>query len=1247
MKILAIRGKNLASLEGTFEVEFSKEPLLSAGLFAITGPTGSGKSTLLDAICLALYDKTPRCKQPRNNENITDTADRIINQKDTRNILRKGSSEGYAEVDYLAHDGQQYRSRWWVRRANNKPNGTFRVQEMRLLNLTTNAEISGKKTEIIRKNEELLGLNFDQFTRTVLLAQNEFSTFLKAPKEEKAELLEKLTGTGIYTKISIAIFDKTREADKEYTLVSEKIKGLNLLSDEELSGYIQEHEKLEHQITDTEKQITELQKKSEWWIELQQLNQSINDAEAELKTAKENAIIDINRKQILSLAEDAQSIRDTYRNLIKAEEDLKSTDAEITKKENEKNRAEDSYIRIKNKFETCKREAETKTNDLNEIKPELGKARNLDAEIKNALSRQKEAETQLQIAVDKTNRIHILLQQEKKKNQQLSFTLKDCQNWFMKHDKYQKIVAHSSFVIDTLQNLRKLRTKQIEIGNKLKNNNTELQRSNEEIPNIEKEIKRQKEILTVKQEEAKNLENKIKRFNVEEIRREKENIEKLRDTIADAKNIFEETIYTQKEYTDLLRQKNELENQQKSFNNNIQEFIKEESNKKAVFESAKAIYENALYATHETAARLRSELIEGEPCPVCGSREHPALHIEKKTIDKIFGLLKNKYQESENEYNIIRQKTENIRLQSKFTEKQLNEIESALKTAERNNRESLSKWTDIKQSVPSLPEDVKLSEIWFSDKIKEITSEILKLSELWNKHTEYSEKFRNLQSRINATLNDISEKVSLSGQLKEKKASLRAITDNLIKENFDIENNLKELESKIENLFDSNNWLQKWEQAPEEFEKSIITLTENWKLQENLQNETKENIARSEAEIENLDTSLSEQQETVNSLTKLTDIRVTESNRFIEERKTILNGKDVDEVEKDYEQKKYNADKALKIQDELLRNIDNTLKELSGNLEQLYKNKNLQESKIKKEEISLKEWIDRYNLSHAQPTCRTEIFSLLDKPIEWLNEERKYFKKQSENIISLQTRKNEREKNRINHFHSALRPDTDKETPEYLDNKKNEISENRRKATNRYTEISVLLQNHNREKDRLKQFEQELNEKLSSFEKWNKLNTIFGSANGDKFKIIAQGYTLDTLLGYANRHLKDLAGRYRLERIPDTLNLQLIDLDMCDEIRSVYSLSGGESFLISLALALGLSSFSSNRMSVESLFIDEGFGALDSDTLRTAMEVLERLQMQGRKIGVISHVQEMNERIAVQIRVSKNNNGKSKIKIIG
>ena len=201
--------------------------------------------------------------------------------------------------------------------------------------------------------------------------------------------------------------------------------------------------------------------------------------------------------------------------------------------------------------------------------------------------------------------------------------------------------------------------------------------------------------------------------------------------------------------------------------------------------------------------------------------------------------------------------------------------------------------------------------------------------------------------------------------------------------------------------------------------------------------------------------------------------------------------------------------------------------------------------------------------------------------------------------------------------------------------------------TQEKTEFVFRLRIQTENKAKVSGLQEELNVRRVESERWAKLNELAGSADGAKFRRVAQGYTLDILLNYANVQLRGLTRRYRLERVPDTLALQVIDRDMCDEVRTVHSLSGGESFLVSLALALGLSSLSSNRMRVESLFIDEGFGSLDAETLRVAMDALESLRTQGRKIGVISHVQEMTERIPVRVRVSRAGNGKSTLDVEG
>ena len=220
------------------------------------------------------------------------------------------------------------------------------------------------------------------------------------------------------------------------------------------------------------------------------------------------------------------------------------------------------------------------------------------------------------------------------------------------------------------------------------------------------------------------------------------------------------------------------------------------------------------------------------------------------------------------------------------------------------------------------------------------------------------------------------------------------------------------------------------------------------------------------------------------------------------------------------------------------------------------------------------------------------------------------------------------------------------ESPEQLPEIIKQQQEDNLNTERSLSAIEVRLLQQAKNKVTAELIAKELAEKQLIAERWAKLNKLIGSADGAKFKVIAQSYTLNLLLLHATKHLSYLSKRYKLQQVPGTLALQVIDCDMCDEIRTVYSLSGGESFLISLALALGLSSLSSNNLKVESLFIDEGF-SLDADSLRTAMEALEQLQMQGRKIGVISHVQEMSERISVQVQVHKKVNGKSVLTVVG
>jgi exonuclease SbcC len=197
-------------------------------------------------------------------------------------------------------------------------------------------------------------------------------------------------------------------------------------------------------------------------------------------------------------------------------------------------------------------------------------------------------------------------------------------------------------------------------------------------------------------------------------------------------------------------------------------------------------------------------------------------------------------------------------------------------------------------------------------------------------------------------------------------------------------------------------------------------------------------------------------------------------------------------------------------------------------------------------------------------------------------------------------------------------------------------------------ECQAALREDTARRARAQELQQAFTEQRERWHSWAGLDSLIGSHDGRKFRTFAQGLTLDTLLAQANHHLQELAPRYLLQRVPGSdLELQVVDRDMGDEVRSVHSLSGGESFLLSLALALGLASISGGSTRVESLFIDEGFGSLDQETLDITISSLDTLQSLGRQVGIISHLSALVERVGVRVEVQKLGEGRSRVQVMG
>lgn len=983
MKILTIRLKNLASIEGTFEIDFQAEPLRSAGIFAISGPTGAGKSTILDALCLALYDKTPRFSASVESLYMSDIGESRVNQADVKNILRRGTGEGFAEVDFLGASGHCYRSRWSVRRTGSRANGALRSQTIQVTDLTANQELQGTRKELLAQLVTLVGLTYEQFTRTVLLAQNDFATFLKSRESAKAELLEKLTGTEIYSRISSEIYLRSKTADAELNQLKSNATLIELLSEEEITLLRTEKESLTN-----------------------------------LREQGSKALIDLNAQlSVLHTLKLQQEQRD------KKVQDMRLDEEKSKKLREEYTRQSDSLIRFRGQCEA--------------VQPDLSRARELDVQIQSLVSQSKQVEEILQGA-------------EKAANAQAN--------------KLQSVqgALHTSCL--SLKNL----TGEIELP--------VTEETGLFLESVRNRLKEQEDQLAILQEKNEARVNRLNAFGIEAVTDEQARWMQEQTRLQNARQQMLEWRKAGTEAERLKAQQEEMGHKQEQMRKEITLLTTRLSEKEAELKVLQRLFENARIAMGKDVRTLRQNLRENEPCPVCGGTDHPYRN-EEQVVYSLYQNIEQEYQTASAEYQQLNNR--NIALKQDLLH--LSELSGEITV------QLQAFLQEAEQKRPSSEEEQNPD--YFEKQLHTVQG---KLNLLAEKMHQYHQLYKEWQQH--------------EGQIRTVRSACEALREGVARCHLLIQ--------------------------------QVLAAKEQFELLK-----TAETTAREQFRV------VSEQ---------LITLR--------QERAPLLKGKSVEDAEAAIRKKEKQLNDSVEQVRKEGEEVQSRISGMQGEIRQL--NSSIDELMLRKEQI-------------ADPEHLPETI--------------------------------------------ARQQATNQETE-------------RRLST---VEARLLQQEQNRKK--LKQLEQELTEKQETANRWGKLNKLIGSADGTKFKVIAQSYTLNLLLMHANKHLSYLSKRYRLQQVPGTLALQVIDCDMCDEVRTVYSLSGGESFLISLALALGLSSLSSNNLKVESLFIDEGFGSLDADSLRTVMEALEQLQMQGRKIGVISHVQEMSERIAVQVQLHRAANGKSAI----
>lgn len=985
MKILSIRGRNLASLEGDFEIDFTVEPLLSAGIFAISGPTGAGKSTLLDTMCLALFARTPRTDQAKeNNVKLQDVSNEQLSQSDPRFLLRRGTSSGFAEVDFMALNGHRYRTRWSVARARDKENGRLQNPRLALYNLDKEEEEQGTRSDLQARIIDLIGLTFEQFTRSVLLAQNDFSTFLKAEQGEKASLLEKLTGTELYSAISRQIFERNARAKEAFDLIQTRIQGIELLTDEEEND-------LRTRLAGTEKELQRVEKAK---AEQQALQEAVRSIEQQItirqRQQKEAADKLVHATELLTVA------RHEYE---KGVEEQQQSEARFKSLQQEILQARKLDIQL-----------DTAIRDLSHSEQQL----------KNVMLRKEEAEKKYQAAV--------------LRRRQGAEEIARLTAWRERYKKKERIAEQLSALLLHLDAASATRSGMEAAVRSIETLRQEMAALNKQLSDLQQTSANKQQALKRAEADYRNLEEELKAVDAPALDKQ---IEKLRQ------------------------------------------------------EREQLLIEQARLEASGNIKDLRGRLQDGQPCPVCGSTHHP-----------------------------------------------------------------------FANQVPVAP----------------VSALTLQLQDLSNKKETYVAHTRHLtrlQQQLLQLHKELADSEAACKEMAGKQqlaASRQEREEAIVKEQSTL---LTQSLSAADLLFGNSEWQKAWLQNPETFRKTLTDFARQWHENTEKLHQLERQESAQKAECESLASFLPSLEKQAEESGQLHEKNRAAFSSLQAERKKLLNGRSADSVEQEYIRR-------MEELKERLKKLSATQTEQSGIADQ--------------------------------------IRGIADQIAKDLTEA----------SADLLRRK------------AAL----DKWTADYLDSSGGEPLEViLSRYTQEKTELAFRLRTQTENKAKVSGLQEELNVRRTESERWAKLNELAGSADGAKFRRIAQGYTLDILLNYANVQLRELTRRYRLERVPETLALQVIDRDMCDEVRTVHSLSGGESFLVSLALALGLSSLSSNRMRVESLFIDEGFGSLDAETLRVAMDALESLRTQGRKIGVISHVQEMTERIPVRVQVSRVGNGKSVVRI--
>ncbi|TEW44559.1 AAA family ATPase [Psychromonas algicola] len=1221
MKILSLRFKNLNSLKGQWKIDFQDQAFQDNALFVITGQTGAGKSTILDAICLALYQQTPRL-------------DKLTQSKNE--LMTRGCGDCLAEVEF-AVKGKAYRVYWSQKRARGHADGNLQAPICELTEIGGKV-LATKSSEVLKLVTDLTGLDFSRFTKSMLLAQGGFAAFLNATSGERAELLEELTGTEIYCEIAQYVYQQNKHIQNELTLLTEQSKVLSLLDDVQRAELDAEIATLTQQQKTLTTEHKALETAFNWLQQTQKLSTDINTQTQVVGNIKEEQKNFESKEEALVNAEKAAKLTPLFESKQQAatqHEKVKQQLLEIEQKRNaNKILMQEALTDQEQKNTQLQAQQEKTTQTLDAINNVLAP---LDLTI---AEKQSQSQQLTQQQLEKS----AIVEQEKQKlvEQQLQITnlqqqLQTLQLTLQARAYIPQMSEKLSTISLQLNQLGEMQEKHSTLSQTLtsiEQKKSEAIKSNDHAQQAIQSLMLQVEPLESKLQQAKtDIQNALSLLPGASINTASVELKQLQIQLEQCQSTLPLVDKLDRIEVDLAKitdSKTHLENSLQADNEQLlawktqgQQLAEEVKNTEKLLEQDQII---------QSLSALQMKVEESEPCPLCGSLEHPAL-VNYQKIDASHH--QSRLKELQQQLLEARNRYSELNGQLKNKQQQLQQMLSSLQALLSEKEAQLQQWSSnaylMGQEYNAQSNALLLAQKQsLTLQIQELTQKIEDVRTLERQQSEQSDQLQTLSADKNNLLltqqQSIHTQNSLAEQFETLSADAAQITSNIDTTKQTIVASLPEPSQLLassdltflapEAIFNQpEQWLAEVTQQVTDYQ---LQLTQEQQLQQQLSELSQQHSLAQQA--------MQQQSELLQQVTTQLHGLIEQINSAQQQRKTQFGDASPQQLREQAQQQLTQCQTQLETAKSALQTLSATEQALQGESSQL---------------IALEQEYKAHLVNADTQFTQALATSLFTDQSDYLNACLTQDEMQS--LIALRQHLQQQlltETTRLQTLESQLAAQQALKFTELdLSQATQALSESEHKIEQHqqtYATKLGLLQADDNAKVKQQSLLKQQQQKQENAQQWTMLNKLIGSADGAKFRTFAQGVTLDNLVYLANKEMANLHQRYQLQRnVEQPLALQVIDLWQANAVRDVKTLSGGESFLVSLGLALALSNLVSHKTQIESLFLDEGFGTLDANTLEVALEALERLNATGKLIGVISHVDALKERINHQIHVNK------------